>query len=162
SPGFLVAFALSIVVVGIGFIFHELAHKVLAQRYGCQAEFRSFDMMLIIAILIAFSGFIFIAPGAVMIGGRHISKKENGKISAVGPLTNIILALVFFGLSLIAVGEVLPMIMQYGFILNSLLAVFNMLPFGNFDGIKVFRWNKLIWLGMLIVSGLMFVFSYTL
>lgn len=158
---FVFAFIVSIVVVGIGFLFHELAHKFVAQRYGCQAEFRSFDKMLIIAVLIAFSGFIFIAPGAVMIGGKRVSKKQNGVISMAGPMTNIVIALVFMALSLLVVVEFLPLIFEYGFILNSLLAAFNMIPIGNFDGRKVFRWNKLVWFGMMAFAAVLFVLSYS-
>lgn len=160
SSEFLVAFSLSLFIVGVGFVFHEMSHKFLAQRYGCKAEFRSNDVMLILAMLIAFSGFIFIAPGAVIIGGKQITVKQNGKISAAGPLMNILLAIVFFFLSLVLVGNVLGTIMQYGFILNSLLAVFNMLPIGNFDGRKVLHWNKAVWLGMIAVSGFLFIVSY--
>ncbi|MEA3430254.1 MAG: site-2 protease family protein [Nanoarchaeota archaeon] len=160
STEFMFAFVMSLLVVGIGFIFHEFAHKILAQKYGCLAEFRSNDSMLFIAVLIAFSGFIFIAPGAVMIGGRRITREENGKISAAGPLTNIVLALIFYGLSLILRGDFIPAVMEYGFMLNGLLAAFNMLPVGNFDGRKVLKWNKLVWVVMMLVSAILFGMAY--
>src|SRR3989344_1749993 len=58
------------IAVGFGFLLHELAHKVVAQRYGCWAEFRSWDLMLLVAIALAFfAGFVFAAPGAVFISG---------------------------------------------------------------------------------------------
>ncbi|MEK6892261.1 MAG: metalloprotease, partial [Nanoarchaeota archaeon] len=43
-------FVIASLTVGIGFLFHELGHKIVAQRYGCFAEFRSFDKMLLLAI----------------------------------------------------------------------------------------------------------------
>ena len=82
-------FILASLTVGIGFLLHELGHKVVAQRYGCFAEFRSFDNMLLLAIAMSFFGFIFAAPGAVMISGR-VDKRKNGKISAAGPIINLI------------------------------------------------------------------------
>src|SRR3989338_10946175 len=86
SQRFLMVFGISLITAGIGFLFHELAHKLVAQRYGCVAEFRSFDQMLYLAVGLAFLvGFIFAAPGAVMISGM-ITRKENGIISLAGPL----------------------------------------------------------------------------
>ena len=54
--------------------------------------------MLVLAILMSFFGFIFAAPGAVVIKASYIHPSKNGKISLAGPLTNIILALLFFAL----------------------------------------------------------------
>ena len=89
--GFSQAFIIAALTVGVGFLLHELAHKLVAQHYGCWAEFRSFDQMLFFAILLSFTGIIFAAPGAVMISG-HVTNDRNGKISAAGPITNFILA----------------------------------------------------------------------
>jgi Zn-dependent protease len=97
DPGFAVALFISLFTIGIGFLFHELAHKFVAQRYGCFAEFRSFDNMLLLALIMSFFGFIFAAPGAVMIAG-HLTRSQNGKISAAGPTMNILVSLFFLPL----------------------------------------------------------------
>ena len=60
--------------------------KILAQNYGCFAEFRSYNFMLLIAVFMSFFGFIFAAPGAVIISGP-IGKRRNGKISRWVPYT---------------------------------------------------------------------------
>ena len=85
---------LSALTVGVGFLLHELGHKFLAQKYGCFAEFRANNFMLLIAIITSFFGIVFSAPGAVMIAG-HVGKDRNGKISLAGPGTNFILAIIF-------------------------------------------------------------------
>ncbi|MBI2142363.1 hypothetical protein HYU15_02655 [Candidatus Woesearchaeota archaeon] len=141
--------------VGTGFLLHELAHKVLALRYGCRAEFRSFDLMLVLAVAMSFFGFIFAAPGAVFIEGR-VNDRKNGIISAVGPLTNMLLAVLFFSASVAAstFSVALAEVMFYGSIINSWLAIFNLLPFANLDGTKVLRWSKTAYFSML---GLSFV-----
>ncbi|MBW3015854.1 site-2 protease family protein [Candidatus Woesearchaeota archaeon] len=157
---FVLAFIASGFTVGLGFLLHELGHKVVAQRYGCITEFRSFDHMLVIAVIVAFLGFVFAAPGAVLIGGRKVSKKENGKISTAGPLMNIVLALVFLMLSFV-VGSVIGIVMYYGFMINSLLALFNMLPFPNFDGVKVYHWNKAVYFVMLVFSIILMISAYS-
>ncbi|MBT4539262.1 hypothetical protein HOC32_03175, partial [Candidatus Woesearchaeota archaeon] len=73
---FLIVFLVSLFTAGLGFLLHELAHKFAAQHYGCVAEFRAFDQMLYLALgLAAVIGFIFAAPGAVMISGS-ITRKE--------------------------------------------------------------------------------------
>src|SRR3989344_1416847 len=95
SPEFIRYFVIAGITVGVGFLLHEMAHKIVAQKYGCIAEFRSDDMMLTFAILMAFFlGFVFIAPGATMIAGR-VSKVQSGQISIAGPLTNLAIALSF-------------------------------------------------------------------
>ncbi len=149
---FLFSFLLSGLTVGIGFLLHELSHKVLAQKYGAVAEFRSFDAMLILALAMSFFGFIFAAPGAVMIAGGHINIKKNGKISAVGPLTNLVLAVIFLIISRLFTGQSIDLITQYGFMINSWLALFNMIPFWQFDGRKIFMWNKVVWVSIVAVA----------
>lgn len=152
---FIYNFIISSFTVGIAFLLHELGHKYLAQKYNCWAEFRSFDLMLVLAIAMSFFGFIFAAPGAVMISG-NLTKSKNGKISAMGPLINILLAIIF--LSLYYAG-IFKGISSYGFYINSLLALFNMLPFWVFDGVKILKWNKLVYASMLIVSLLFVVLA---
>ena len=150
------SFILSAITVGVGFLLHELSHKVMAQRYGYMAEFRSFDSMLILAIIFSFFGFVFAAPGAVMIPG-NLNKKKNGIVSLAGPLTNLILALLFLAISVIVTSGFLNLIGNYGFRINTWLAVFNMIPLWNFDGKKVFDWNKAVYF-VFVVVALIFLF----
>ena len=148
SIGFQQAILVAAFSVGLGFLLHEFAHKIAAQHYKCFAEFRSFDPMLLLAIAMSFFGFVFIAPGAVMIQG-FVDYRKNGIISAVGPITNLILAVVFL---ILLFFKILPTISQYGFIINSWLALFNMIPVWNFDGKKILAWNKIIYFTIAFVA----------
>lgn len=132
--------------VGLGFVGHELAHKVVAQRYGHWAEFRaSFPLLAGSVLLALFSPFFFAAPGAVMILGR-VSLRENGIISLVGPLVNIVIALIAVPFTYASdIDAPLPSIMGTIALVNALLAVFNLVPAGPLDGRKVLRWSKLVW-----------------
>ncbi|MFH1182555.1 MAG: metalloprotease, partial [Candidatus Woesearchaeota archaeon] len=143
SSTFLFALFVSAITVGTGFVAHELCHKYLAQRYGFISEFRAFDQYLVLAIIMSFFGFIFAAPGAVFIAGR-IDRVRNGRISAAGPLANIVMAAVFLALAFVPV-QIIQIIAVSGLTINAWLAFFNMLPFGNFDGAKIFAWNKMVY-----------------
>jgi len=155
SLAFLKIFLISLFTAGIGFLFHELGHKFVAQRYGCVAEFRAFDNMLYLAVGLAVAvGFIFAAPGAVMISGM-VTRKENGIISVAGPLVNYVLGMIFLGLTFAFPN--LSYIFSVGFSINMWLGLFNMIPFGNFDGIKIMAWNRYVWIAM-AAFGAFFVF----
>jgi len=142
--------------VGVGFLLHELAHKVIAQKYGCLAEFRSSDTMLVLALAMAyFLGFVFIAPGAVYIFG-NVGIARNGRISLAGPLTNLILAVIFFITGIFTTGF-LQIFASYGFMINSWLALFNLIPVWNFDGKKILEWNKMYYF-IAVIIAVLFVF----
>ncbi len=159
SGQFLAALAVSAVTVGVGFLLHELAHKVVAQRYGCWAEFRSFDQMLGLAILMSFFGFIFAAPGAVFFrhGGAHISQRRQGHIAAAGPITNIILAAGFLALGILL--PALSPLAVFGARINAWLAAFNMIPFLGLDGQKIMAWSSIAWGALLAASVAMMLAS---
>lgn len=152
---FYAKFVIASLTVGVGFLLHELGHKAVAQRYGCFAEFRSFDNMLLLALLMSFFGFIFAAPGAVMVSGR-VNKTRNGMISAAGPAVNLVLALIFLSFIFMQLPGLFREIAYYGFVINSWLALFNMIPFWLFDGYKVLKWSKLAY-GFIVVAALGFM-----
>ncbi|MBU4455957.1 MAG: hypothetical protein KKA65_00490 [Nanoarchaeota archaeon] len=153
SINFVIIFMIAALTVGTGFIVHELGHKLVAQHYGCFAEFRAFNMMLWLAVIMSFFGFVFAAPGAVMISGP-VGVRRNGKISMAGPLVNLVFALCFLALLLIPVIGLLKTLAGYGFLINTWLGLFNLLPFGNFDGKKILAWNKVVY-G--VMAGVAFV-----
>ena len=155
SQKFVFSLIISAFTVGTGFLIHELAHKIVAQHYGCFAEFRSFDTMLLLAFIMSFFGFIFAAPGAVMIDGP-VGIRRNGKISMAGPLTNLIFAAVFLIGMLLFTSNVLHTVASYGFYINTVLGLFNMIPVWNFDGRKILAWNKAVY-GAMVGVGILFL-----
>ncbi|MCK4348472.1 MAG: site-2 protease family protein [Thermoplasmatales archaeon] len=92
-------------------------------------------------------GIVFAAPGAVQIFGRP-NKDEMGKIAAAGPMTNIVLCVIFTGIWYFSNGIIASVSFFIAYI-NMFLAFFNLLPFGPLDGRKIFRWKIEVW-GLLI------------
>jgi Zn-dependent protease len=167
-------FLLTIVVIGTGFLGHELAHKFSAQRYGCWAEFKLWTVGAIMALLFAVISqgvFIFAAPGAVYIASRSsyfgegIDRKSNGVISLAGPLVNVAGAAIF-GLALaassalgfgdIVIGHSFHFLFE-GALINVWLGAFNMIPFFILDGQKVFTWDRRVWAAVAIPLWIVFV-----
>jgi Zn-dependent protease len=153
--------ALSLFTVGIGFILHEMAHKFTAIKYGFWAEFRKDNIMLVVAVaLAALVGVVFAAPGATIIydtTGRGISREQNGKISAAGPVVNLLLCIPFAGLLIYSgsgqsLNENLITMGMIGLQVNAMIAAFNMLPVSVLDGKKVFAWNKGVFLVLIIAA----------
>ena len=163
---FLLYFGISLVTLGAGFIAHELAHRSLARRYGCIAEFRAWPMGLLMALIFALlsrGAFIFAAPGAVYIGPklmgyRLTSKREIGSISLVGPISNALIGLGFLGLSFIP--GIIGFMGTIGFRVNIWLAAFNLIPLGMMDGYKIFSWSPKVWAASAIPIWIIIVASY--
>jgi len=141
---FLLIFVVSLLTVGVGFVLHELAHKFAAMHFGYWAEFEKDNTMLVVAVVLAaLVGVVFAAPGATMIYGAT-TKRENGIISAAGPVTNLALCGVFFGVFLaggMLGSTLLWLIGVMGVQINAMLAAFNMLPVSVLDGKKVLEWD---------------------
>jgi Zn-dependent protease len=156
SSNLIIMFLTSAITVGLGFLLHELGHKVVAQKYHCLAEFRADDKMLFMAVLLSLLGFVFVAPGAVLIFG-HLDKKKNGHVSIAGPLVNFALALVFLALTPFAANALLHTILKNGFLINSWIGLFNLIPIGNFDGLKILRWSKIAYIGMVVLGVVLLI-----
>ncbi len=155
-----IAVVVSAITAGIGFLGHELMHKLVAQKHHCWAEFRANDFMLGLMVLFSFFGFIFAAPGGVYIR-NHVTWRKNGIIALAGPLSNLAL-----GFAFAAVLFVLPYWLKpigyYGMQINFFLGFFNMLPLPGIDGSKVWAWNKIVYMIVFLASIFLAFSSATL
>jgi Zn-dependent protease len=146
-----------LLVVGSGFVLHELLHKFTAQHYGFWSEFRASYTTLALSILLAYvARIVLAAPGATMIYGPGITKRQNGIISAAGPLLNLGLAGLY--LLLTPLGGLLGSIGVYGFAINIWLSAFNLLPIGPLDGRKVLNWGILQYIAIAALPFALAVF----
>lgn len=160
--GLVFFFVMSLVTVGVAFVLHELAHKFAAMRYGYWAEFQKDNQMLLVAVVMAaLVGIVFAAPGATYVYG-NATRTENGRISAAGPVTNLILCIPFAALMLFGGGGLLALIGLVGLRINAMIATFNMLPISVLDGRKVLAWNPVVFAVLMIASLGVLVWSLTL
>jgi Zn-dependent protease len=156
---------IAILAVVMAFLFHEMAHRYFARKFGCAAFYRMWTPGLLFALLITIAtngAFKFVAPGAVVIypytfgrwGYRikRLTGKEEGIISVSGPFVNLIFATIF---SLVPgnVGIVLASV-------NAWLALFNLLPVPPLDGSKVIKWSMGIWVFLFILSIVLVIFNF--
>ena len=156
--GFLVFYAISFTLIALSFIPHELGHKFVAQKYGAWSEYRMSERGLMFAVLISIFGFLIAAPGAVYIRG-YITEEQNGKISAAGPLVNIVISAVAIALWMsVPMGAFLGMVVFMLAYINAFLAIFNLVPFPPLDGSKIIRWNTGVWIFLLALAAFEFLF----
>ncbi len=141
--------AAALVFVGL-FLLHEIAHKLVAQHYGMWAEFRLTLVGALITLLSIVLPFKVISPGAVMIAG-YGEKEKVGKTAIAGPTVNIVLATISLALTFVPLGDFWP-VAVYSALLNAYVAVFNLIPVGLLDGLKVFHWNRFVWVAAFSVS----------
>lgn len=160
------AFALMLVAalpaVLTGFLLHELAHKRLAQSYGCFAEFRMSLWGIFLALITSLFGFLFALPGAVFISGR-ITVGQNGRISLAGPAINLIIGGICFALVSFVSWPALALLIIYVIAyVNLWLGLFNLLPIYPLDGSKVLYWSKPIYFASMAIAVLLFGSFYIL
>jgi Zn-dependent protease len=155
-------------VLGISFFTHELMHKFTAIKYGARAHFKLSREAIFMSLIGIIIGFPILATGAVYWWGEAAASPGiRGRVSASGPISNFILAGIFFiiqgiGVFLLpesaALSELLLIIGFTGVWLNAFLGIFNMLPLGILDGAKVLAWDPKIWFS--IIGSLIAIFLF--
>lgn len=150
----------ALIGVSSGFILHEMGHRFIARRFGCVAEYRMWPLSLVIALASSLFGYVFAAPGAVVIssgtdsqGRATLTSEKAGLISLAGPAMTICLAVVF-----VLLNTARPTLLFWlGSYINAWLAIFNLIPFGPLDGAAIFKWNKMVWLAVTAIAIVLFV-----
>lgn len=108
---------------------HELSHSFIALRHG-----------------IPITGItLFIFGGVAQMEGEPPDPEVELKMAIAGPLSSLVLSLIFFLLSLAPGGEVLKALFHYLSQLNLILGLFNLIPGFPMDGGRVMRaylWKK--------------------
>lgn len=106
---------------------HELAHAVLARRYGMDAKRITLWML----------------GGLTELGKRAPSPRADAAVAAAGPLTSLMIGLAFVGAAMLGGPGIITACLWWLGAVNVLLAVFNLLPGAPLDGGRLLR--ALLW-----------------
>jgi Zn-dependent protease len=112
SPSIVVAIFLSVLV-------HELAHAFVANRLGYNVRQIYIDLFY----------------GAAEIDLDHCPERDSIQIVAAGPISNLLLAIISFG---IYAGTGIPFLAEM-VVVNVVLFIFNILPIYPMDGGRILR-----------------------
>jgi Zn-dependent protease len=111
-------------------LLHELAHSIIAKRQDIPVKHIT----------------LFIFGGVSQIGGEAKRPMHEFVMAIVGPLTSLVLAGVFLGLRLVigaSSGSPLVIVLDWLWVMNLIVAIFNMAPGFPMDGGRVLR--SIIW-----------------
>ena len=110
-------------------LLHELGHSFVAQRFGIKVK----------------SITLFVFGGVSNIEGEPRTPRDEALMAAAGPLTSIGIGIVLFFLWLVTLGLLAPLsaILGYLWLVNFLLAAFNLIPGFPLDGGRIFR--AIVW-----------------
>ncbi len=150
----------------LGVAVHEYMHMKTARVYGCRAGFAFSNLGLLLTLAsgvlrsINLLGFTrppiaFIAPGYVVTYCREPSPRVQADIALAGPASNLMLA----GLGY-AIAQILPELGQGLALINTYLALFNLIPVPPLDGSQAIRGRPGLWALMLGLAVLMAYYPY--
>jgi Zn-dependent protease len=137
-------FWFAIMISAPAVVLHELAHKFVAMGFGYSASFEIFTLGLGLGLLLRLlnSPFLIIAPGYVTlppaVSGNALAYRL---IAFAGPLVNLIIWFVAFMMIRTRKHKMSHGALNFWLLtrnINLILFIFNMIPFGPFDGAKVF------------------------
>lgn len=110
-------------------LLHELGHSFVAQRFGIKVK----------------SITLFVFGGVSNIQGEPRTPRDEALIAAAGPLTSIGIGVALFAIWFVTLGLVAPLSAMLGYLwlVNFLLAAFNLIPGFPLDGGRIFR--SIVW-----------------
>ena len=100
-------------------------------------------------------------PGAVVVLGLDKISRKTGLCKAAGPLVNLI-----YGSILLLISYILPTVLYplnyiigYGAQFNFMLGLFNMIPVGILDGQNIWKWNKKVYISLIIPLAILLIIT---
>jgi Zn-dependent protease/predicted transcriptional regulator len=115
----------------LSIIVHEFSHSIVARKYGMPMKGIT----------------LFIFGGVAEMGDEPPSPKAEFMMAIVGPISSVVIALIFYGIYRVGLGGIFaePVIGVVGYLawINGILAAFNLVPAFPLDGGRVLR--SIIW-----------------
>ena len=145
------------------FLFHEFGHRQTAKHFGLQTKFRllTFGMLLtVFSLIMGFSSLItgsalfpmLALPGAVVVLGLDKISRKTGLCKAAGPSVNLVYGTIILVISFAIPRQLYPLNYFFGYAayFNFMLGSFNMIPLGILDGQNIWKWNKRVYISLII------------
>ena len=153
---------LFILMGAIAVIGHELITNIIARQNQCDSEFRMWGLgALILFANAGLFGLAFGKPSRTLVAGtQHLSDRDRGMLMLIGPLVNVIFALI--SLYLIPLGGLLGAAGAIGFPINIMLGLYVLIPVHPMKGKVIFQWNRLVWAVFFIPLVILYISVYYL
>ena len=144
------------------------SQKSLARKFKYHIEYNIWGYGILFSLVTMLLNVFIITTGYFKYGlyKRIATDEEKAKIARIGPITNIILAIIFL-LSLITIKSltinipILKLAMLIGFYINTYMAAFNLIPFMTLDGIKIVEYDMKMWIVPMTASVILLIISFT-
>lgn len=145
-------------VIGASLLVREYSHWLIARCFRLSATFKANEPGILFSLLLSLIGGFYPCYGSMYVREQDWSyvkqTKINGMIYSVGPVMAIALALLSSYLATCTQGN-WSTAFSVAATMNYLVALINLIPItasGGFpwDGVKIYRWNRLWWLVLLV------------
>ena len=149
------------IIVGvISVVIHDFAHRYFATRHGHDADTQFWWLGTGIMFLTAWLyGNAFAQSYRNLVNRQgEDNPYEQGIEAVAGPCVSIILMLLF--LSLIQMGGIWAIAGGVGFSINLITAVYSLMPIGTMDGGAIWKWNRIVYLGLFIPMIIFYFYTY--
>jgi Zn-dependent protease len=144
----------SFFAVFTGFFLHEMGHKIVAQNNDLWSEYRMHLKGLVLAFASSIIGLVIASPGYLDVQGNP-SDEVAGQMSFAGPATNIMLAIC--AIPFFFIDGVIGFTAFLIIVVNSVLALFNLIPFDPMDGSRIWPWSPLHYVFIAGAGSILFV-----
>ncbi|MEM2940043.1 MAG: GNAT family N-acetyltransferase [Thermoproteota archaeon] len=153
-------------VVAFSILAHELSQKLAASKLGLETTFKAWGSGILFSWLLALLSSVFPAYGSTYVkqlDWRYDPEKDKtGIIFAIGPLVSLLLGFAFWAISSLMANSLLVVPATVGYVTNLLIVILNLIPIqaaGGFvwDGRKIFKWNRTVWIMLIIATSVLII-----
>ena len=149
-----------ILVGAISVVLHDFAHRYFATKHGHDADTQFWGLGTVIMFLTAW-----LYGNAFAQSYRNLVQREKedepremGIEMVAGPVVSIILMILF--LAITTLGGIWAVAGGVGFSVNLITAVYSLMPIETMDGGAIWKWNRVIYLGLFIPMIAFYFFTY--
>jgi len=148
-------------VVATSLFSHELSQKAIANKLGLETTFKAWGSGILFSWLLALIGGFFPAYGSTYVKQLDWwydpQKDKTGIVFALGPLISLVVGFVFWVMQNLTTSSLLMASARVGYTTNLLIVIFNLIPIEAagglvWDGKKIFKWSKTVWITLVIAT----------